>query len=127
MRQIHISVFKFVSVSLKKKIKKKQVMGKQSTAPSEHTSADTIHETVIRTRDKPSSACWCSGVFFGMINFLPTICLTWLKMSEIILAGCKIQIIITIIKTMAAQLIVHINTRTVIKYDNNKYDKPEKL
>ena len=49
-----------------------------------------------------------------------------LKMSEIILTGCKTQIII-IIKTMAAQLKVHINTTTVTKYDNNKYDKPEKL
>ena len=47
-------------------------------------------------------------------------------MSEIILAGCKTQIII-IIKTMAAQLKVHINTTTVTKYENNKYDKPEKL
>ena len=28
---------------------------------------------------------------------------------------------------MAAQLKVHINTTTVTKYDNNKYDKPEKL
>ena len=50
--------------------------------------------------------------------------LTRLKMSEIILTGCKTQIII---KTMAAQLKVHINTTTVTKYDNNKYDKPEKL
>ena len=47
-------------------------------------------------------------------------------MSEIILTGCKTQIII-IIKTIAAQLKVHINTTTVTKYDNNKYDKPEKL
>ena len=31
------------------------------------------------------------------------------------------------IKTMAAQLKVHINTTTVTKYDNNKYDTPEKL
>ena len=53
-------------------------------------------------------------------------------MSEIILTGCKTQIII--IKTMVAQLKVHIaqlnlhiNTTTVTKYDNNKYDKPEKL
>ena len=52
--------------------------------------------------------------------------LTRLKTSEIILTGCKTQIII-IIKTMAAQLKVHINTTTVTKYDNNKYDKPEKL
>ena len=53
--------------------------------------------------------------------------LTRLKMSEIILTGCKTQIIITIIKTKAAQLKVHINTTTVTKYDNNKYDKPVKL
>ena len=52
--------------------------------------------------------------------------LTRLKMSEIILTGCKTQIII-IIKTMVAQLKVHINTTTVTKYDDNKYDKPEKL
>ena len=51
--------------------------------------------------------------------------LTRLKMSEIILTGCKTQIII--IKTMAAQLKVHINTTTVTKYDNNKYGKPEQL
>ena len=53
--------------------------------------------------------------------------LTWLKMSEVILTGCKTEIIIIIIKTMAAQLKVHINTTTVTKYDNNKYDKSEKL
>ena len=55
--------------------------------------------------------------------------LTRLKMSEIIWTGCKTQIIIIviIIKTMAAQLKVHINTTTVTKHDNNKYDKPEKL
>ena len=52
--------------------------------------------------------------------------LTQLKMSEMISTGCKTQIII-IIKTMAAQLKVHINTTTVTKYDNNKYDEPEKL
>ena len=47
-------------------------------------------------------------------------------MSEVILTGYKTQIII-IIKTTTAQLKVHINTTTVRKYDNNKYDKPEKL
>ena len=60
---MYISIFKFVSAAKpqqfkKTKQKKKQVMGKQSTPPSEHTSADTICETDIRTRDKPSSACW---------------------------------------------------------------------
>ena len=62
---MYISIFKFVSATKpqqfkkkKKKKKKKQVMGKRSTSPSEHTSADTICETDIRTRDKPSSACW---------------------------------------------------------------------
>ena len=28
---------------------------------------------------------------------------------------------------MAAQFKVHINTTTITKYDNNKYDKPKKL
>ena len=64
--------------------------------------------------------------FSGMSNFLHTLRLTRLKMSEIILTGCKTQIIIIII-TMTAQLKVHINTTTVAKYDNDKYDKPEKL
>ena len=59
---MHISIFKFVSAAKpkqfkKKQQKKKQVMGKRSTSPSEYTSADTICETDIRTRDKPSSAC----------------------------------------------------------------------
>ena len=64
-----ISIFKFVSAAKPKQFKKtkqknkqkkqqkKQVMGKRSTSPSEYTSADTICETDIRTRDKPSSAC----------------------------------------------------------------------
>ena len=40
--------------------------------------------------DKPSSACGWSGVFFSGIScFHPTLRLTQLKMSEIILTGCK--------------------------------------
>ena len=54
-------------------------MGKRSTSPSEHTSADTTCETDIRTRDKLSSACWWSGVFYRDVKFFspsyaPVIC-----------------------------------------------------
>ena len=71
---MHISIFKFVSAAKPQqfeKKKKKQVMGKWSTSPSEHTSADTICETDIRTRDKPSSACWWSWVFYWDVKFSP--------------------------------------------------------
>ena len=115
---MHISIFKFVSVAKPQQFENKQVMGKLSTSPFEHTSSDTILET---------SQVLLTGAqlfFIGMSNFLPTLHLTWLKMREIILIGCKPQLII---KTMAAQLKVHINTTTVTKHDNNKYDKLEKL
>ena len=96
-------------------------MGKQSTSRSKLTL--TFRQTSEQRRAK-----FCLLVlrcfFLGMSNFLPTLHLTWLKISEIILPGYKTQIII---QTMATQLKVHINTTIVTKYDNNKYDKPEKL
>ena len=44
---MHISVLKFFSFAKPQKFqqKNKQVMGKQSTSPSEHTSADIFYET----------------------------------------------------------------------------------
>ena len=122
---MHISVFKFVSVVNSNSLKN---TGQEKHTPSKHTSIYTIRETHIKTRDKPKKFCLLvlKCCFSGMSNFLHTVRLTRLKMSEIILTGCKTQIII-IIKTVTAQLKVHINTTTVAKYDNNKYVKPEKL
>ena len=113
------SVFKFVSIAKPQQFKKK-VMGKRSTSRSELTL--TFRQTTEQRRAK-----FCLLVlrcfFLGDVKFSPHH-LTWLKISEIILTGYKTQIII---QTMATQLKVHINTTIVTKYDNNKYDKPEKL
>ena len=123
---MHISVFKFVSVAKPQQFEKHRWWASEAHPLQAHIN---LHYPWDRHQNK-RQAKFCLLVlrccFSGMSNFLHTLRLTRLKMSEIILTGCKTQIII-IIKTVIAQLKVHINTTAVAKYDNNKYDKPEKL
>ena len=97
---MHISIFKSVSAAKPQQFKKKKTGdGQAKHIPLRvHIS---WHYLWVRHQNKRQAKFCLLAFFIGMSNFLPTLCLTWLKMSEIILTDCKTQIII---KIMAAQL-----------------------